>query len=214
MVPKFRPAAVPNDDALAQPPQSVSSAEDSLVESFTVEHFIDQGDTMRHPGAIGIDSAVAHEGDAVQVHARFRQPSYCYLIAFNTDGSEQLGYPADAAAPPQQQSELHFPPGANQGFRLTDGAGQQAFVLVASSEPLPEYQTWRASLGDLPWRHATAGEAFHFDGRTVRRLVAAGSQERGDIVNLKAPFHQLCHTLQSQTPTTYIRALAFPVLPR
>jgi hypothetical protein len=56
--------------------------------SFQVKHF--RGDPPRILGTLGEESQEAREKDIVRVDARLSEPAYCYLIAFNADGKEQL----------------------------------------------------------------------------------------------------------------------------
>ena len=52
-------------------------------------------------GAIGSTVfAGRYADDDVRVHARLTTPAYCFLIALNPDGKEQLCVPADASTPP------------------------------------------------------------------------------------------------------------------
>jgi predicted Ser/Thr protein kinase len=152
------------------------------------------------------------EDDDVRVHARLTVPAYCYLIALNPDGQPQLCVPADETTPPSRLSEVTFPPDPGLAFGLTDGVGLQAFVLVASREPLPPYRDWSARLGGLPWSRTNAGRGWRFDGREFVPLEG----ERGAIrkmVGLPAPFAEVCRTLQGRPEFATIQAVAFPVRP-
>jgi hypothetical protein len=162
-------------------------------------------------GAIGLSqSAGRFEEDDVRVHARLNAPGYCYLIALNPDGGAQLCLPVDDATPPPRLSEVGFPPDPRLAFGLTDGVGLQAFVLVASPDPLPPYRDWRARAGDLPWLATDSGRPWQFDGREFVPLKG----QRGAIrpmLGLPAPFEAVCRTLQARPEFVAIQAVAFPV---
>ena len=68
------------------------------------------------------------------LEARLTAPGYCYLIALNPDGREQLCWPEDPAAPPPPTQVIDYPQDPTMGFGLTDGVGLQAFVLVVSRD--------------------------------------------------------------------------------
>src|SRR5262249_39394247 len=88
-------------------------------------------------GAIGTASFATRFGDRVRVQCRLSGPGYCFLLAYNPDGSEQLCYPANVEAEPESLAELRYPQQANSDFVLDDGTGFQAFVLVVAHQPLP-----------------------------------------------------------------------------
>jgi serine/threonine protein kinase len=105
-------------------------------------------------GLIGTDHKTIELNDAVRFTVKLSAPAYCYLVAFNPDGTEQLCYPEAAteeqarAAVPPKVLELRFP--RDGGKFVLDQAGLQAFVLVASSRPLPAYAEWRGRAGAPP----------------------------------------------------------------
>jgi predicted Ser/Thr protein kinase len=162
-------------------------------------------------GAIGLSQfSGCFENDDVRVHARLSTPGYYYLIALNPDGEPQLCLPVDDAKPPSRLSEVRFPPDPAQAFGLTDGAGLQAFVLVASRNPLPPYRDWRARAGALPWRATNAGGPWRFDGREFVPLAGTRGAIR-PMMGLPAPFEAVCRTLQARPEFVAIQAVAFPV---
>jgi hypothetical protein len=165
------------------------------------------------PEALGVIGSTIFAGrykdDDARVHARLTVPGYCYLIALNPDGKEQLCLPQDDSAPPRT-AEVDYPPDPTAGFGLTDGVGLQSFVLVASREPLPLYRAWRARLGGLPWRATEADWGWRFDGQHFEALA----DERGtvrELTGLPAPFVAACRALQHGPGVAAIRAVAFPV---
>jgi serine/threonine protein kinase len=165
-------------------------------------------------GAIGLSQFSGRfEDDDVRVHARLSAPGYCYLIALNPDGELQLCLPGDEWTPPPRLSEVRFPPDPGMAFGLTDGVGLQAFVLVASRDPLPPYRAWLVRAGDLPWRKTYADRPWRFDG--LEFIPLAG--ERGAIrpmMGLPFSFEAVCRTLQARPEFATIQAVAFPVVRR
>jgi hypothetical protein len=97
-------------------------------------------------------------------------------------------------------------------FPLTDGAGLQAFVLVASNEPLPPYQRWRAGLGEVPWQPTQADGVWRSDGRGLELAMAT----RGGTAapsEPPPPLSQLHRFLATRPGVVAVRTLAFPVEP-
>ena len=99
-------------------------------------------------------------GDDVQVSAKLDAPAYVYVIALNPDGKDMLCLPAHESKPPSLAREISF---GELAFPLNDGSGQQAFVVLASRNPLPVYDDWKqgkegkAVLGR--WRPVAADNA-------------------------------------------------------
>ncbi len=105
-------------------------------------------------GTIGIDVFAGRLSQDARVQARLSGPGYCYLLALNTNGKTQLCYPDKPQVAPSRVTTIDFPLDPGRGFGLTDGAGTQVFVLVASEKPLPSYAAWSKALGALPWEPA------------------------------------------------------------
>jgi hypothetical protein len=128
-------------------------------------------------GVIGLDRKTIELNDGVRFTVKFDAPAYCYLVAFNPDGNDQLCYPEAAteeaarAVAPAKIPELHFP---GKGRFVLDQPGLQAFVLVASSRPLPPYAEWRERTGPPPWQKTDTrepGGVWRFDGTDWAELV-------------------------------------------
>jgi serine/threonine protein kinase len=188
-----------------------SRARPGLIESFRVLHFRDSADRSAFVGEIGVESEEAREGDLMQIDARFHEPLYCLLLAFNPDGSEQLCFPDTNGIQSRQLVTLHFP-ASTSGFRLTDGPGEQAFVVIVSRKPLPTYREWRGRVGSAPWKHTEGGSVIRFD--SLADGIVVESEERGFVDKLKGveAFEQLCQYLSRQFTSDCIQAVAFPVL--
>jgi hypothetical protein len=186
---------------------------DSLLQivAMKIEQYRGEGGETRPIGTLGVDSPSAREKDLVKVSARLDRPAYCYVIAFGPDGDDQLYYPADRDVPPLKSAEIEYP--ANQGyFPLTDGTGLQAFVLVASKEPLPPYARWRSGLGEVPWKPTQADGVWRSDRRGLERTMATRS---GTAAPSEPPFtlSQLQSFLQRRPGVAAVWAWAFPVKP-
>jgi serine/threonine protein kinase len=177
------------------------------VDSFHVElHPVKPDDPV---GLIGIDTFSARFGQDVRIQAQLNMPAYCYLVALNPNGKDQLCYPKDPRIAPGSVATIDYPSDPGKGFGLTDGVGTQAFVLIASTKRLPSYADWSRSLGDLPWERAETETVWRYDGRNFEREM-----KRGDVrplADLPPPLEAACRAFQNHTGVEAIRALAFPV---
>jgi serine/threonine protein kinase len=182
------------------------------ISTFEVVHFIEgeQGFRQRQ-GAIGVESLAAYEGESVQITGHLPQPAYAYLIALNPDGTVQLCLPGSEDEIPRRMEGHLVYPGLNSVWTLTDGAGQQAFVLLASSRPLPSFRRWQEEAGRLPWR-ATSLDAsvWRFDGEQLREGLLRGTIEH---LELGHALPDVCAWLQRQDDIEAVRVIAFPVYP-
>jgi serine/threonine protein kinase len=170
-------------------------------------------DSPEDLGSIGSSSQEAQFDDSVRLVARLDRLAYCYLLALNPDGKIQLCAPAEPAMAPIPTADLNFPADAGSAFALTDGAGMQAFVLIASRWPLPPFQEWPQAFR-LRWASVQAEGVWQFDGHQISRLARA---ERGHIKKLfdsPRPFAQLCGVLQNLDRIDAVSAVAFPVKPK
>jgi hypothetical protein len=181
------------------------------VTSLGVRHF--RGDPPTPLGEIGDTSFGTRYDDDVRVEARLNEPAYCYLVAFNPDGKEQLCSP-HGDSPPARGASLSYPEGANNYFGLSDGVGLQAFVLVASRQPLPAYAAWRGAAA-LPWQEQIETDGvWRFDGGTFELLAPRDrGMERRRGVPPKA-LEELCAFFKARPGADAVAALAFPVKPK
>jgi hypothetical protein len=160
--------------------------------------------------------------DAVRIMAKFSKPAYCFLIAFNPDGKEQLCYPSDADDNPAPEEvpalveELRFPKslsrnGQPRGFPLEDGVGMQAFVLLISSKPLPAYAQWQKEAGVAPWQVSRLDGIWRFDGKDFESSIERGKVRDLDL--LPQALVKLCHFFQNRAGIDAVQVVAFPVNP-
>jgi hypothetical protein len=163
-------------------------------------------------GMIGSDVFAGRLSQDARVQVRLSRPGYCYLLALNPDGTTQLCYPEKPETVPLSACTIDFPPDPGAGFGLTDGAGTQAFVLIASAKPLPAYAEWSKALGTLPWKAGATETVWRYDGRSFE-----SDRDRGDVrplADLPSPLQATCRTLRAGPGVEAIRAVAFPVKPR
>jgi len=168
--------------------------------------------TLRPVGTMGTRPALAGRvGEAVRVHVQMSRPAYCYLIAYNPDGREQVCHPGDSTTAPEPVKEFVYPAGEKEVFRFREKAGGlQAFILVASGKPLPPYARWKGGAGDSPWKHARSECVWSYDGRHFEPL----GSDRGrveEFPDLPKPFEDVCQSLKGRPDVEAIRGLAFPV---
>jgi serine/threonine protein kinase len=197
----------PGSSSAAPPPPPVR------IERMELRH--SRGDGSTFLGTIGVDdTSVCLDNDEVQIHAWLNTLAYCYLIALHPNGSIELYYPEGAAGeatPPPLSDQVSYLLGNNLS-PLTDGVGLQAFVLVASRQPLPAYSQWQAQLGSLPWGKTRAEGIWHYDGQQYKQFSKLRSDPRPAAV--PAPFASACRALAQGPGIDAIDAWAFPVLPQ
>jgi serine/threonine protein kinase len=168
---------------LTFPDPGVETTKPLRVLRLDVNHFARDGKFDDPRGLLGQRSFTTSKDDGVEVKAELSAPAYCYLIAFRPDGTEDLCFPEKEDEVPPLSDRPGYP-STTSGVRygLTDGVGLQAFVLVASSKPLPAYAKWRPSRGASPWQQseAQAGVVWRLeDGVAFRAHTAADPEARG-----------------------------------
>jgi serine/threonine protein kinase len=194
------------------------------IESMTVNQY--RGESATLLGDISTTSQEILTTDSVRVATKLKAPGYCYLLAFNPDGAEQLCYPEDPELPAVLYTEnknaksMELTPSKNAEFQFPKDEyfepgqkGLQVFVLIASAEPLRPYAKWRSQVGSIPWKKTDSYDQpnrWEFDGQDYHRLP----EERGQKVERGgAPkaFRDLCDFLRKLRDVQAVRALAFPV---
>jgi hypothetical protein len=164
---------------------------------------------------VGADVFAAHLDDRVLIYVDFSEPVYAFLLAFNPDGKEQRCLPKDPGKPPEQRDRLDL--GVETAFRLNDGVGLQAFVVVASRQPLPSYAVWKTQRPEVRWQTLPAGEGIVWRSDEGRlEPVTRGEDVRGELVKLEgvAPLAELCRTLRAAPGVEALAVEAFAVLPK
>jgi hypothetical protein len=170
-------------------------------------------------GAIGEKSFRTRFGDQVTITVELSSPGYFYLVALNADGKEQLLWPTDdrneplVATAPAKRKRLVFPRGGKQ-FTLNDErrGGMQAFLVLASRQPLPAYEKWTQA-GRIAWGRREPGAAvWQADDRGVYELGAGQGAVRGSVEPLRGapPLDELCKALRVGG-VEVVEAIAFGV---
>jgi serine/threonine protein kinase len=212
---RSRPATLSQPVSTPALPVSVASAPNSetaplaQIRTLEIRHYRG-ADRPTDLGIIGSSSQQAQLDDLVRAVIRLDRPAHCYLIAFNADGKIQLCAPAEPTTAPSPNAEFDFPADAGSGFALTDGAGLQAFVLIASRAPLPPFAQW-SHTSDLHWASVQTEGVWQFDGHRINRVAEASRGEIKKLFDSPRPFVQLCEALQNIKGADAIGAIAFPV---
>jgi serine/threonine protein kinase len=160
------------------PPVAEEKVEPLRIPIFRVNHYAVEDGLAQNRGQLGADSFGTRFGDQVSIHAELSASAYCYLLALNANGSIQLCSPEGTQALTAQR-RLEFPAGG-KAADLTDEprGGVQAFALIASSKPLPEFETWRSKLPELAWSRvpATQTGVWRWQGNAREELQPVGTQ--------------------------------------
>ncbi len=176
----------------------------------------------RRAGTLGRTSFGAHEDDEVIVRAELSEPAYAYLIAFRPDGTDELCDPEDEDTPPPKKPKPQYPPPAksDERYRLSEGAGLQAFALVVSHQPLPSYREWKKRVGPMAWAAklpCDPGVVWHDDGQGLQPLLSnenAGTRGKGAKArDSGAPAAKLASWLRGLPGVDAVTLEAFPVEP-
>ena len=176
----------------------------------------------RRAGTLGRTSFGAHEDDEVIVRAELSEPAYAYLIAFRPDGTDELCDPDDEDTPPQKKPQPQYPPPAksDERYRLSEGAGLQAFALVVSRQPLPSYREWKKRIGPMAWAAklpCDPGVVWRDDGQGLQPLLSddnAGTRGKGvKARDSGAPAAKLASWLRGLPGVDAVTLEAFPVEP-
>src|SRR5262249_15002541 len=138
-------------------------------------------------GLLGKETFAARYEDEVKVRVELSQPAYGYLIGFNFDGKEQPLWPVgkdgqpDPKRAPGKTQWFSYPP-KGETFHLNDDdkGGLQAFVAVASRQPLLAYEAWRRKRGAVGWKRLEPGsDVWQGDVEGVYPVVPGRGAERG-----------------------------------
>lgn len=192
--------------------KAASPASESLPLTAEIMHL------EREPGRIGRSAPLLALGeprlnDDLQWKVTFGRPCFVYLIALNPNGVVQPCFPLQATSAQQEPlEELRFP-GGGGSFGLTDGVGQQAFLLLASQSPLPPLRQW-LDKHEVPWNPRGESGTWVYRDRALEPWNQ--NKLRGDIRELpgKGSFEQVCDTITREHPQFTVYAISFPVVPR
>jgi len=187
------------------------------ITQMRVTHLRGSGDKILDLGDLRTSSGAVRVNDKLEVAADLTEPAYYYLIAFNPKESEaglvQLCQPegtnglAAEAVRPDRHAEVRYP-----NFFIPDAVGLQAFVLAASTKPLPPFKNWQSRAGQPPWEGVKDGGAWrwHFDGGEFRRFPEHRGrlEPKGDVPE---PLRKVCEFFKGRTEFEAIQVFAFPV---
>jgi hypothetical protein len=174
-------------------------------------------------GLIGEKSYRTRYGDAVTLGVRLSAPGYCYVLAFNFDGKEELLWPTDEkgkpseSLPPPRTERVRFPASGRLHLEEDDApSGLQAYAVAASRRPLPLYADWRKGRGGVRWERLPAGKTvWEADARGTYALELGLRPDRGKVREVPGtpPLGALCRALTAGGVEA-VEAIAFPVLPK
>jgi len=190
------------------------------ITAFEARHYRYRGGQGRDLGVLGKDSSRVVVGDDVRLNVEFSAPAYAYLLSLNTDGGVQLCLPENADTAPLQTQRIQLYPDQADFFTLTEGEGLQAFVVLASLEPLPPYGELKPRLTNIPWESSRADGIWRFSAGRFEPVfpdAKSGTEnyvDRGQrTTRTPRTFRDTCTYLQSQLPVDSIQAVAFSVAP-
>jgi hypothetical protein len=185
---------------------------DDVESPLTVTHFrVDDAQVPELVGTIGEHEASILFDDVVKLKVQLERPQFVIVVALNPDGSIQLCVPDDESDKPTATNSLEFPSESDLYFSLTDGKGQQAFLVLLSEEPLPAFRELRSKLEAVGWKTNSQPGLWQFDGAQVRQMFP-GRVDRGTIKRLTAEtFRKASLQTTDSIPNCRVFGFAFPV---
>jgi predicted Ser/Thr protein kinase len=192
------------------------SAEPVEIRSFVVSAWSDEGADL---GEVGVLARKFQLNYMVSIRAEFNRPAFCFLLAFKPDAQDrELCFPCtpdnDPAPeePPAPIKELRYPIRSPEiCFKLEEGMGLYAFVLLASSKPLPPYARWKQQVGAAPWQRTQGLGIWRFNGKEFE--TGSRSRKPRELNALPRPLVELCHFLRDCPGIEAQEVIAFPVNP-
>ncbi len=149
--PSDRPGAKVKANLSQKPPPPVLPLEVVRWEATHLENI--RGVMTKPLGLLGVTTFQPRLNDRLgYILGELSEPAHAYLIAYQTDGQEQLCWPEEENQPPPATSEARYPrKGKEEEYGLDEGTGLHLFILAASRQGLPPYQEWKARHGKAPW---------------------------------------------------------------
>lgn len=211
-------STAPNRDSGNPAKNSMQAASARQLPAATFTHFMNKSET-RISGRL-FENGPIREDDDLRIELQFEEPVYCFLFALNPNGAVQLCYPHPDPETYEESldevqaeaiSDLKYPEIVNEGFAFTDGAGQQAFILVSSKKPLPSFRDWSSSASNLTHALQASGHWVFADG-TVSPMVKL-DETRGVPRKLRGsePFEKVMNAIQATNQEFEVSGLSFPV---
>jgi hypothetical protein len=207
--------------AITGPSKAPAPGAGPIEVEIAVTHYKDLGGKFAREVGVVSDRTLRSDpplfNDLMRVRVTLSRPAYAYLIALNPDGKDQLCLAAGGRSPDAPRRELDFPEDPKDHFKMNDGVGVQAFVLVASDRPLPEYDAWKSQVpGGLSWSPPSGDVLWTYDGPPTSDPSRRRGQLRGDIVRREAApeaLVDLCDRLRKSPGVAAVHAVAFPIKP-
>jgi serine/threonine protein kinase len=168
----------------------------------------------------------ANFGDGVTLEVTLSEPAYAYLIAYNANDSEQLLWPVnkerrpDANVKPPRVEAFKYPDrkgpnGEPFVFVLEDEekGGWQAFVVVASRQPLPAFADWVKKRGPVQWVKGQPGNNVWHAREGKLSLWPSKGVQRGHEREMRGtpPLVPLVRKLRAAPGVDMAEGWAFPV---
>ena len=164
-------------------------------------------DSLSLLGSVGHSEFVVRDGDFVTISHQSLTPTYCSLIAANTNGTLQFLAESDSKV-----EKFVFPEDKDYFFCLNEGKGVQAFILVRSKQPIEEWDSWSADPpSDTGWTGDSSLTGVWISvGSAVRQVSSL--VERGDKIRTRntEPFVDLIRWVEEECDGD-IHSIAFQV---
>ncbi len=219
--PTNRMAGVPQPEVAAPKPNEPVYLPFPRIKHFRLVKDANGKDELRWLGWIGDPSPEARQGDRVKIEAETHQ-GYLYLIAVDPDGTSQLLFPENEAAPPALGVNLTYPTAPLESVVL-DQPGPVCFVLLAARRHLPPFAGWRPPMNARAWNDATPAVPWSYNGTTYAPLMQTrvGKAADGPIsipmlgkaADGPKPLVEVCRFFQSRPDVLAVRAVLFAVRP-
>lgn len=168
-------------------------------------------------GFVGDTVFQAELNEYAKIHIQLDDPFYAFLMALNpTKDPEfriQLLWPTSQETAPDALKEFRYPAESNTYYQMSDGVGQQGFLLVTSPDPLPSFDVWKnQNLKTFPWDSFQSPGVWKFDNRSGLHEMLTKSVSRGKTssINLEPIEKSLKFTRKIEGIEAYF--LSFPVL--
>jgi serine/threonine protein kinase len=203
----LQPSDATKSDVLT-PQVAVDTKADPFV--FTATHFrFDEAKNQEvRFGTVKEQRTPIKFEDEIRIDVQLAEPAYFYVLALNPDGVIQPCYP-EGDTQPVQSAAIEFPADSTSYFGLTDGRGQQAFVLLVSSEPLPQWSEWLSKHPKFQWSSNDQGGVWEHNGTELKQVF---EKTRGVIQKRTSnSLRDFCNFARSQSEFNSIRAIAFHV---
>jgi serine/threonine protein kinase len=165
----------PTDHGPVATPGPVASPAPLKIEKFEIKHTRMVNNEPMAPltiDALTMNGQV-HLGDKMKIEVQLSEPAHAYLVVLKPDGKRLVALPQPFTEPPPKQDTYHYPAALRVSYLLDSGAGLEAFLFIASRNPLPTFEEWRKDHGPLPWRRDIKEKyAFYCDGPKLSQIGA------------------------------------------